>query len=342
MIRVLKQLCSQGSENNLRHVFVLVILLLFLYRPANGALIRSNGSGNWTTGSTWVGGVVPGCGDSIVVMPGHSISISSNISLEACTAPIPIALSGTLVFSNGRKMSLPCNSRIYLFTGGVVTVTGGGASNVIEICAVTAWSSTSGNFTGPSCLPVTLPGCATVLPVKLKSFSSANCGENVCHNWITATERDAHSFCLEKSRDGLQFIQVACVFSKAPGGNSQTDISYSYEESNASKGTSYYRLKQINTDGSFEYYSLTAVEVLNHETQGFKIQPNPNNGAMRLTLDKIVPFFEVLILDYTGKILQRMLGENTDRIDLRMDQPGLYFCQLSAGESSFTARLIVE
>jgi hypothetical protein len=322
--------------------FVFALFFGSLFSTSQAALIQSSGSGNWTSGSTWVGGVVPGCGDSIVIMSGHSISISSNIPLNTCPAYIPITLSGTLVFSNGRKLQLPCGSRIYLFSGGLVTVTGGGASNTIEICGVTAWSRSSGNFSGPSCLPVTLPGCATVLPVKLRSFYSRLCGEKVCHTWVTATEKDSHSFCIEKSRDGLQFTQVGCLNSLAPGGSSQTDISYSYEEDVVDRGTNYYRLKQINTDGSAEFSAMTALEFLPIENIGFRILPNPNQGQVRILLDKALPYFQILIYDYTGKIYASYLAENSSDLNIKIEQKGMYLCQVLSSEIQSTGRIIVE
>lgn len=352
MIYSLQQTCILNNGTNFfstlklgktLHYFVTLIFIMWLLTfsfSADAALIRSATSGNWSTGSTWLGGVAPGCNDSIVIEAGHSISISSNITF-ACASYIPISLTGTLVFSNGRKLTLPCGSRLYIFGQGIVTGTGGGGSNSIEICGTQVWQSGSGNVSGPSCLPITLPGCGTVLPIKLKTFTSNNCGNNVCHAWVTASEKYAHSFCLEKSRDGLSFNQLACQPSKAPNGFSQSELFYTYEEQDASKGTSYYRLRQIDKDGSFTYFSLTSVDVQEDDVP-FKIQPNPSAGLTTLVLPKPLSSFEVRIYDFTGKLLQRYEAQNTAQVQINLYQSGVYLCRLSVGNQESTTRLVVE
>ena len=67
------------------------------------ATITSNSSGNWATGSTWVGGSVPAADDLVVIAHGHKVTLNTNIQ-SAKTGDITI--DGNLHFANGGKMHL--------------------------------------------------------------------------------------------------------------------------------------------------------------------------------------------------------------------------------------------
>jgi len=67
------------------------------------ATITSNSSGNWATGSTWVGGSVPAADDLVVIAHGHKVTLNTNIQ-SAKTGDVTI--DGNLHFANGGKMHL--------------------------------------------------------------------------------------------------------------------------------------------------------------------------------------------------------------------------------------------
>tara|TARA_R110001592_G_scaffold273413_1_gene540314 strand:- start:411 stop:3203 length:2793 start_codon:yes stop_codon:yes gene_type:complete len=67
------------------------------------ATITSTQTGNWHTGSTWVGGSVPASNDLVVIAHGHKVTISTNIQ-SAITDDVTI--DGNLHFASGGKMHL--------------------------------------------------------------------------------------------------------------------------------------------------------------------------------------------------------------------------------------------
>lgn len=112
--------------NGHRLIHALSLTLVVTFLP--GATKISTGNGNWTSGGSWSPAGAPGAGDSIIIQSGHSIVISSNLSYSG--AEMVIVIRGTFAFDNGKKIKLPCNSRIYIFDEAQITVGGGGSSNL--------------------------------------------------------------------------------------------------------------------------------------------------------------------------------------------------------------------
>lgn len=184
------------------------VLLSFFFYHAKAATCKTTGSGSWGTNATWSCGAQPTCGDSLVIQAGHTASVLSSINLESCGNKIVIAIYGTLRFGSGIKLNLPCNSKVYIFPGGAIVGGGGGGnSNQLVICGSTVWNAGMGTFTGPGCMPPTLPGCTGVLPIELISFEGRECNAaSVCLEWRTASEVNNDFFIVERSKDGLDFF----------------------------------------------------------------------------------------------------------------------------------------
>jgi len=98
--------------------------------------------------------------------------------------------------------------------------------------------------------------CVDVIPVELVDFTGE---ERNCENhltWQTATETNSNYFVIERSLDAIQFSEIGRV---TAAGNSQQHITYDFVDSSA--GTiMYYRLKQVDTDGSYEYFDIIKID----------------------------------------------------------------------------------
>ncbi|MDO8550494.1 MAG: M14 family zinc carboxypeptidase [Ignavibacteria bacterium] len=119
----------------------------------------------------------------------------------------------------------------------------------------------------------------SIVPVELTSFTANLSGHKVLLNWSTATELNNYGFEIEKATgkniDELQYITIGFVNGK---GSSEEISDYSFIDKSPLTGKSYYRLKQIDYDGSFKYSDLVSVEysgVTEYElSQNY---PNPFN-----------------------------------------------------------------
>ncbi len=90
-------------------------------------------------------------------------------------------------------------------------------------------------------------GGAVVLPIELTSFT-ANCnGKSSLIEWTTATEKNNDFFVLERSSDAINFKEIARV---AGAGNSIEPLNYAYTDYGARSGDNYYRLVQVDYDGT--------------------------------------------------------------------------------------------
>ena len=93
------------------------------------------------------------------------------------------------------------------------------------------------------------------LPVDLISFEAEREGDNIKLNWSTASEENNDYFEIQKSYDGEVFTPIGYVDG---AGNSNAVLEYNYTDSET--GKAYYRLKQLDYDGEFEYSDIVVAK----------------------------------------------------------------------------------
>jgi hypothetical protein len=98
---------------------------------------------------------------------------------------------------------------------------------------------------------------AAVLPITLYSFNPTCRDGKVEINWSTMSETNNNYFTIEKSANATLFDVLAIV---QGAGNSNAQNEYTLFDENPFKGTSYYRLKQTDYNGAFEYFPVVAVQ----------------------------------------------------------------------------------
>lgn len=98
----------------------------------------------------------------------------------------------------------------------------------------------------------------TPLPVEFKSFVLINEGESVRLSWSTASEKNNEYFALEKSDNGVSFIEFARIDGAI---NSTHLINYSYTDTDPFNGISYYRIRQIDLDGTNKLSETKSIQM---------------------------------------------------------------------------------
>jgi hypothetical protein len=97
------------------------------------------------------------------------------------------------------------------------------------------------------------------LPVTLTSFRAVAQGTGVQLNWATASEQHNAGFEVQRSADGADFRSLTFV---GGAGNTPTARTYQYLDAAPLRTSGYYRLKQLDTDGTFAYSPVVVVQVL--------------------------------------------------------------------------------
>jgi Secretion system C-terminal sorting domain len=126
----------------------------------------------------------------------------------------------------------------------------------------------------------TIAAQSSPLPVSLLYFDAKKADlKNVICTWVTVSETGNNYFEVERSADGVHFTSIGFV---AGAGNSTQQLTYSFTDANPLKGISYYRLKQTDFNGLFQYSGWSVVSF--DAPQLLAVYPNPSNGNFTVQL----------------------------------------------------------
>lgn len=165
------------------------------------------------------------------------------------------------------------------------------------------------------------------LPVNLTSFE-ANIinGSQVILKWVTATEQDNKHFIVEKSIDGREFEPIGVV---EGNGTTNTVNYYSFEDLDPFYGNNYYRLKQVDFDGKYEYSEVKSVTVHGQDLPDMIVYPNPVQRSTTLRIiNPLTNDATIEVLSNTGQtlqVLQLEKGEDRKQIDMSNYPEGMYY-----------------
>lgn len=208
-------------------------------------------------------------------------------STEAITADFVAEASTDMHFNSetAEEDRIPTNIQMAFYDNNRWTNVGGTAyisDNTLTITGAeipaSATRGISGNYT-----TFGSKSKSTILPIELVSFTAECNGNRVVLEWTTATERNNSYFVVERSDDAVYFTEIARL---AGAGNSIEPLSYTYTDYNAHGGDNYYRLVQVDYDGT-----RTASEIVSatcHAADGepeVLVYPNPFLGDLMLNLE---------------------------------------------------------
>lgn len=163
----------------------------------------------------------------------------------------------------------------------------------------------------------TFGGSDYPLPVELISFSAKAVNGEVVLEWQTATEVDNYGFDIQRALTELsgqcldEWIKVGFV----PGnGNCNSIRKYSFTDKSINSGKYFYRLRQIDTDGSFDYSPIINVEIeIPNEFALSQNYPNPFNPIT--TINYQIPKRGKVMLkiyDIVGKEITTIVNEEKE------------------------------
>ncbi|MFH0864555.1 MAG: T9SS type A sorting domain-containing protein [Bacteroidota bacterium] len=182
------------------------------------------------------------------------------------------------------------------------------------------------------------------LPVELTDFTAIADDEGVNIAWQTASETNNDFFTIEKSTDGLTFVNTAVVDG---AGNSNSLQNYSVKDYYPYDGVSYYRLKQTDYDGQYSYSSVVAVVFEDKNGRSIIIFPSPSssdnlNLSFKYNSNDTV-FLNVYDINGTcfiQKTLCTDIGENTVILNTSNFAGGKYIIQIMGFNRLITSDFI--
>jgi len=296
-----------------------------------------------------VGSIPLGAGASLFISNTSVFSVTGTLILDAASAVnisagSGLSVSGDLV-NNGTAIT--ANGNIGLsgnYTGlNSSGISGSGGMKTGGIVSLGGSATTFGSGTGCGVAP-----CATgttPLPVTLISFSANNSGTGVTLSWSTGSEINNDYFIVQKSIDGANFETIEQV---AGAGNSNHANNYAIVDNGSSTSVTYYRLKQVDFDGTATY--SYPVAIASAETAGAELAvfPNPASGSVNLSFvnaDK-GSLLNVTITDISGKVVYANTSvtssERTyNNFDASSLASGMYVVNAICNGNSYHEKLMV-
>ena len=191
---------------------------------------------------------------------------------------------------------------------------------------------------------------STSIPVELTSFTASVVEGNVVLNWITATELNNSGFEIERQKTKDEKSEEWESIGFVNGNGTSTSVhSYSFVDKNTNEGKSYYRLKQIDFDGSFDYSKTVEVDLSLPTIFSLEQNyPNPFNPTTKISWQSPIAGHQTLIIyDLLGNEVAKLVDEfrsaGTYEIDFNASKlsSGVYFYELQTGEFVTTKKMIL-
>lgn len=269
-----------------------------------------------------------------------------NISRSG-SASAGISLSYNSGSYNGSDIGTVANLRVghwdgsqwdYPSGGGVHSQSGTNITGTVSVTNVTSFS------------PFTISSLDnnSPLPVSWLSFSAERLDNiSVILRWKTAQEKNNDHFEVERSEDGKEFMKIGEV---QGAGNSSMILAYQFTDSEASTSQRlYYRIKQVDYDGKFEYSSIAIIyESEEAHVERWTVFPNPIAEGQSLTIKPVSPedeYVSIVIVSANGQtVFQKSGSFNQLSSDLESLsntlRTGAYVLKITNGTDSEAFRIV--
>jgi hypothetical protein len=237
-------------------------------------------------------------------------------------------------------------------TGNIVVYKGAGTSvNVTGLANFTNYTFDVYEYNGKymhNRFAAAASNAASTLPVKFIYFAANNSNGNVNLNWSTASEINNKGFVIERSVNGKEFTYVDFV---EGAGNTTKTTKYNKVDAGAFKvtgvSTLYYRLKQVDFDGTIAYSNTVKVNENESASGLVKVYPNPFAKSFDVSIvAEHDAKASILVSDISGKLVatttvELVKGSNTTTVNgLDALTSGIYFVKVINGASSEVFKVV--
>ncbi|MET4075498.1 reprolysin-like metallopeptidase [Hymenobacter sp. UYCo722] len=231
---------------------------------------------------------------ALTAAPGSNYALTWNV-LGTDQAPVSCAYVQVLFSSDG-GLTFPTVLLASTPNDGAATVRLPGATTTQGRLKIQALNNV---FFAVNNTNITLAG--TPLPVELAAFTAEVRGSVAHLAWTTASEKNNAGFEVEASADGRAFRRLGWV---AGQGSSSAAHTYQFDDGTLTTAPGplvYYRLRQLDTDGTATFSPVRTVAVPAGRTAQLQLWPNPAHGTV--SVGGLAPGEAVQLLDLAGRVL---------------------------------------
>jgi len=183
-----------------------------------------------------------------------------------------------------------------------------------------------------------------IVPVELTTFSAKFINQQVQLTWVTATETNNYGFEIERRDDSSGYETLAFV---SGNGTSANSVTYNFVDKNLFAGRYYYRLKQLDYDGSFKYSEEVLVDIpILSDFKLFQNYPNPFNPSTKIkfytpTQDRI----KIGLYDLLGNEIKILFNDQVNSGSYQVDidgsnlASGTYFVKMIGKQNQQTIKI---
>jgi len=298
----------------------------------NNGLIKGTGSQQGTVGFT--------NGPNGTVAPGASPGCYGFLQGFTNQGTLSMEIDGTTFCSQYDRLANSGTTTL----GGTLHLTFSITPTVGQMFPIITSTSIVGSFSTinvtPSNITVSQSGgeimIASLLPIELTAFSAEKVEKSVHLHWQTASETNNRGFEVQRSDDGARWQEIGFV--NGYGTTTETQH-YTLIDKEPLGGTNYYRLRQIDFDGTASLSNIVAVKGSDKHSE-LKLNPNPASDVVEIKGVDLTSEPLLKIMDATGRPLrEQRLSSST--LDVSALPPGMYYLILYDSKGAFqTGRLV--
>lgn len=291
----------------------------------------SKQTGAWDQNSTWVNNSIPNSNNNMTVniVAPHVVTVTGNLSFNN-NITINVEDGASFFVTGNVSIGQNNNHPFQFIVNGNAHIAGNlsgvgiiGGNGGLNIGGTIGGNLNYGDFAGDIILQNELiwsDGPVSPLPIDLLYFNARAERSLVSLEWATATEINNDFFTIERSTDGYNWQIMGYEMG---AGNANQTLRYTFTDSNPLEGISYYRLKQTDFDGQFEYFAPVAVSLSGARSQAEILQVETQNNRLNIWISNQDAPAQLIVANLQGRILysgQLSAADHTQQIGVDLAQ----------------------
>ncbi len=191
--------------------------------------------------------------------------------------------------------------------------------------------------------PIDLRGASPSLPVELTAFNARRSDRGNMLTWSTASELNNDHFEVQHSTDGVNYAVIAYI---EGNGTTYEPQNYSYLHADPAQArTHYYRLRQVDFDGAFEFSPVVVVAAENDfQADQLPVFPNPARDQIQVELPDYSENLTLQLIAVTGQRISLSFQTSGKKIQAQLPfglTPGMYYLEVNTEGASRVQSLMV-